>query len=212
MIFRIFVLLAMFISVSKAGTFMNPLTPGADPWVIQYNNSYYYCRSEGDAIVVFKSKKLQNIAVGEKKIVYKPPQGKPYSKEIWAPELHHINNKWYIYFAADDGNNNNHRMYVIESDKPQGIYVFKGKITDKSNKWAIDGTVMQANKQLYFVWSGWMGDKNYRQDLFIAKMSNPWTIIGDRVLISMPTQEWEKKSQPHVPGGINEGPDRKSVV
>jgi GH43 family beta-xylosidase len=38
-----------------------------------------------------------------------------YSKELWAPELHFIKGKWYMYFAADDGNNNNHRIYVLEN-------------------------------------------------------------------------------------------------
>ena len=39
-----------------------------------------------------------------------------YSKELWAPELHIIDGKCYIYVACDNGNNYNHRMYVLENN------------------------------------------------------------------------------------------------
>ena len=47
--------------------------------------------------------------------VWTPPATGPYSKDIWAPEIHFLQNKWYIYFAADDGDNKNHRIYVLEN-------------------------------------------------------------------------------------------------
>eukprot|EP00826_Nyctotherus_ovalis_P029443 TRINITY_DN2326_c0_g1_i8.p1 TRINITY_DN2326_c0_g1~~TRINITY_DN2326_c0_g1_i8.p1 ORF type:complete len:270 (+),score=54.46 TRINITY_DN2326_c0_g1_i8:165-974(+) len=202
-----FVLWALSLCVLNAKTFKNPIvSAGADPWVIRHGGFYYYCRSGGGGIEVLKARKLQDIGHGERKVVFVPPVNKPYSKEIWAPELHHIHGKWYIYFAADDGNNANHRMYVLESSSPQGRYVLRGKIAARTDRWAIDGTVLHLKAGLFFVWSGWEGLRNYRQDLYIAKMSNPWTIVGERVLISRPTRQWERRAHPHVPGGINEGP------
>ena len=50
---------------------------------------------------------------------------------LWAPEMHRINNKWYIYFAADDGNMDNHQIYVIENEADiptEGKFVMKGRI------------------------------------------------------------------------------------
>ncbi|MBU3189677.1 family 43 glycosylhydrolase [Clostridium bowmanii] len=67
---------------------------------------------------------------------------------------------------------------------------------------ADDGTVLKVDKDsLYFVWSGWEGDKNGKQNLYIAAMSNPFTISGERVLMSTPEYDWEKMGMP-----INEGP------
>src|SRR4029453_14054063 len=40
------------------------------------------------------------------------------------------------------------------------------------------------------------------QDIFIAQLSNPWTITGNRVLISSPAYSWEKNGTPIV----NKGP------
>ena len=36
------------------------------------------------------------------------------------------------------------------------------------------------------VWSGSEGNSNGRQDLYIAKLKNPWTIEGNRAKISHP--------------------------
>lgn len=197
------------VAVAGVGTFTNPIIKsGADPWVIHHDGHYYYCYSAGDKLYVSKAKNLQDIGKGEVKLVFTPLKAE-YSREVWAPELHHIQGKWYIYFAADDGNNDHHKMYVVESDSPQGNFIFKGKIAAKPDKWAIDGTVLDDGKgHLYFVWSGWEGDTNYRQDIYVAPMSNPWTISGERVRISMPTYDWEKVgTSKYVPGGINEGPE-----
>jgi len=117
--------------------------------------------------------------------------------------------KRYIYFAATtcDGKNENHRMFVIENTNPDpfnGSFTFKGQIHDVTNKWAIDGTAFEhPSGQMYFIWSGWEGDVNIRQILYIAQMSNPWTISSERVEITRPIYDWETNHQPYV----NEGPE-----
>ena len=187
-------------------TFTNPVvTDGADPWVIRYQNFYYYCFSTGDRIWISCSRNLHEIGLAQPTLAWQPPKGNPWSEELWAPELHFFDNKWYIYVAADDGANENHRMYVLESDNidPQSHYVLVGKIADSTDCWAIDGTVLEHRGHLYFIWSGWEGKVNVQQNLYIAPMSNPATISGNRVLISEPEYEWEKVGRPLV----NEGPE-----
>ncbi|MCX2575163.1 glycoside hydrolase family 43 protein [Pedobacter sandarakinus] len=208
----IFLLMA---NACTAQTFTNPLLPsGADPWSIYKDGYYYYTNSTQRNLTIWKTKNLADLKTAEKKVVFTPPKGTAYSKELWAPEIHFINNKWYMYFAADDGNNNNHRMYVIENpskDPMQGEWTFKGKVGDATNKWAIDGSVFTYKNQLYMVWAGWEGDINQKQEIYIAKMKNPWTIDGERHKISSPEFEWEKhgdlgvnSNPPHV--DVNEGP------
>ena len=116
--------------------------------MIQKDGAYYYCYSHQGSIWVNRHCSLQEAVQYQGKAVWTPEAGKPYSKEIWAPELHFLRGKWYIYFAADDGKNENHRMYVLESrtDDPLGDYAYKGKIHDPADKWAIDGTVLKVEK------------------------------------------------------------------
>ncbi len=208
-------LIAVSVSTFAQDTFTNPLLPsGADPWSIHKDGYYYYTNTLGDRIDIWKTKNLADLKTAERKTIWTPPQGTLYSKGIWAPEIHFIKGKWYVYFAADDGRNENHRLYVLENSSAnplEGPWVFKGKISDPSDKWAIDGSVFKHKKKIYMVWSGWEGDTNGRQDLYIARLKNPWTIKGKRVKISQPALEWERHGDlndpdnpPHV--AVNEGP------
>jgi GH43 family beta-xylosidase len=192
---------------SEPATFTNPIVEsGADPWVIRRDGQYYLCQSRrGTGVWVGRSAQLHRLGQTVWARVWDPPKGAAYSREIWAPELHWLRDRWYVYVAADDGQNANHRMYVLEGDPrdPQLPFRFIGKIADPSDRWAIDGTVLTFDDgRLYFIWSGWEGTENVSQNLYLAPMSNPWTISGARVCISRPEYDWEKHGRPL----INEGP------
>lgn len=203
-------------SFAQSPTFTNPLLPsGADPWCIKFDGYYYYTNSMGDQLVIWKTKNIIELNKAERKTIWKPPSGTSYSHELWAPELHFINHKWYMYFAADDGKNDHHRIYVLENpaaDPFKGNWQLKGKVADESNKWAIDASVFENKGQLYMIWAGWEGDENGQQNIYIAKLKNPWTIGSKRVKISSPTFDWEKYGDLHDSSNpahvnVNEGPE-----
>jgi GH43 family beta-xylosidase len=190
--------------------FYNVVIPsGADPSVV-FNTStgwYYRTKSMGTSVQLWRSKTLSGMGSVGSKTIWTAPAGTPYSSTVWAPEIFFYSGtgKWYVYFAADNGTNSNHRMYVLESagaDPFTGTWTFKGQLTDSSNLWAIDGTVFEVNGQLYTIWSGWPTTTNSQQNLYIASMSNPWTINSSRVQISTPTYSWETSTQ-----AIQEGPE-----
>lgn len=196
-------------------TLTNPLLPsGADPWAIYKDGFYYVTHTTGRNIVLYKTASMAALKSAERKVVWTPPDSTMYSKQLWAPELHFINSKWYFYFAADDGRNENHRLYVLENpsaDPMKGEWTFKGKIAAATDKWAIDGSVFSFRNKWYLVWSGWEGNTNGQQDIYIARLKNPWTVDGDRVRISSPVFDWERHGDlhdadnpPHV--AVNEGP------
>lgn len=190
-------------------TVRNPIVDyGADPWVIRDGDMFHYCYSKRRAIYVKSVKRISELNAAEEHRIWQAPETGPYSKEVWAPELHRLGDNWYVYFAADDGENANHRMYVLSSaaDLPHSDFEFVGQITDASNKWAIDGTVLTLNDKMYFVWSGWEGDVNEAQHLYIAEMENPATIKSERVRLSSPEFEWEKRGSDNGLPTINEGP------
>lgn len=172
----------------------NPIYHTAnDPWVVRQGNDFYYCWSE-DGIRVRRIDDLQDIKTTDGSLVWAPPKGTMYSEELWAPELHYIDGQWYIYVAASNGENHNHRMYVLRgtSQDPTDPFEFVGKLADETDRWAIDGTVMQWGGELYFIWSGWVGYEDVGQQLYIAHMSDPTTIDSERVMISAPSHKWEK--------------------
>ncbi|SIO60402.1 Beta-xylosidase, GH43 family [Singulisphaera sp. GP187] len=188
--------------------FYNVVAPaGADPWLWSQNGWYYATVTTGGNVTLSRSRSLSNLGAAERKVVWTPSPETPAAKNLWAPELHRLEKAWYIYVAADDGANANHRMYVLENlaDDPfKGEFVFKSKIVDpKDDRWAIDGTVLRVGERLFFVWSGWEGAEDIQQNLYIAAMSNPWILSGARVAISRPTLPWETKG---APPAVNEGP------
>jgi GH43 family beta-xylosidase len=181
---------------------------GEDPWVISHQGQFYYCTVDRlkQKILVSTFTQLKDIATADLVQVWPGTKGtSPDFLEIWAPELQYIDGKWYIYFALYNNKNGEERVYALEgtSDNPQGDYIFKGKLTIPTDRWAIDGSVLVTeNGEKYFIWSGWEAFTNTTQNIYIARMSNPWTIVSDRVCISTPQYAWEKQGYPYV----NEGP------
>jgi GH43 family beta-xylosidase len=197
-------------------TYTNPLiSSGADPWCIFKNGYYYYTNTTGHNITIWKTKSIADLKSAASRAVYNPPPHGPHSKELWAPEIHFVDSSWYIYFAADSGNNIDHRLWVLENrsaDPFTGEWTMKGKLTTPGDKWSIDGSLFELRGQRYFIWSGWEGDVNGQQNIYIAKMKNPWTIEGPRVMLSRPELPWETYGPLNGPNdppniGVNEGPE-----
>lgn len=191
--------------------FTNPLIAhGADPWVTQDEGYYYYCFSRGkQGVFITQASAVTDLPNAEPINAWTPPEGTAYSAEIWAPELHKINQRWYIYVAADDGQNKNHRMHVLASKGStiESGFEYVGQMKDPDDTWAIDGTVFTYQDKLYFIWSGWEGDENVAQHLYIAPMASPTEISGNRVKLSSPEYAWEIRGTENGGPKINEGPE-----
>ncbi|MFO0999203.1 MAG: glycoside hydrolase family 43 protein [Planctomycetaceae bacterium] len=199
------------------GQFVNPIGEGADPWVVRDPdaNRYLWCFSDGNrAIAVHTSNSLTSL--GKKHIVWEAPASGPYSREVWAPELHWIQNRWYIYFAASDGQNRNHLAYVLRSKTkdPLGDYELHGPLATGAgphgrspNIWAIDMTPLEYKGKLFAIWSGWDEPDSDRQFLYIASMKSPVELTGPRVLLCANDEfPWEFTEENRQGRGLHEGP------
>lgn len=190
------------------------VSDGADPWVIRHAGHYYFCtRNElGDrrSILVARFDRLTDLATAPLVEVWSGngPHCPDYV-EVWAPELQIIDGWPYIYATlymgnSDDGDGPKERIHCFEgmSHDPQGPYRYKSAIRATTDRWAIDGSILRIEGILYFIWSGWDGHANHSQNLYIARMQDPWTLASDRVCLSRPEHDWEKVGYPFV----NEGP------
>lgn len=197
-------------------TFTNPLGAGQDPWVVRRGGAYYFAESHDNAIWVHKTSWLTTIT-SDGVPVWTAPASAWNQTNIWAPELHYIDGRWYIYYAGGSSGPPfiTQRAGVLQSvaDDPQGAYTDLGMlytgddIANHTNPvWAIDLTVGHINGHLYAVWSGW--EQNATTDrtpqhLYIAAMSDPHTISSNRVKISSPTASWEVGTELN----LQEGPE-----
>lgn len=179
--------------------------PGQDPFVVFHDGEFLLIQTVRNdrRIVIKRFADLNRMHRYSSKVIWKPLRGSDRGRQLWAPELHEIGGRWYVYYAASDGQNENHRMYVLEADHPLGPYHSLGKICDPGHdSWAIDMTVLRHEGRLYAIWSGWEGPSDgFPQHLYIAPMADPVTLAGERVRISSPEYEWEQRVAP-----LNEGP------
>ncbi|WP_088105342.1 glycoside hydrolase family 43 protein [Halalkalibacter urbisdiaboli] len=184
----------------------------ADPWVYKHSDGYYYFTAsvpEYDRIELRRSKTIQGLNVAEQVVVWRRYETGPMSANIWAPELHYIQGKWYIYFAAGRNGETNedrfdHRMYVLENDSEnplEGSWSEKGQLKTNWESFSLDATTFEHNGFRYLVWP--QRDPNIKgnSNLYIALMENPWTITGQQIMISQPEFDWEK-----IGYFVNEGP------
>lgn len=200
------VLLASLSHSSFSQTFTHPFSELADPNIVHHNGWYYYIGTGGNGVKMRRAQTLDGLKSAPLKMIFSGANGGPCC-DYWAPELHRINNVWYIYYTANEGAGiTQQRMFVIEntSDNPmEGTWVNRGRLYDAANDfWAIDGTVLQLNGNLYYIYSGVArpedGDKPQR--IYITRMANPWTISGHRVHLTSPWFAFE------TDGLVNEGP------
>ena len=176
--------------------------PAQDPHVHFHAGRYYYTESSPTGIFLRTADHFADFGASPRRRVWAPPARGPVSRNLWAPELHLIDGRHYIYFAADDGDNARHRMWILGAltADPAGDYTLLGSLDTQG--WAIDGTTFaDRSGDLFFVWSGWPGKRDGCQNLYIARMNNACELATPRTLLATPSEPWECHAMP-----ICEGP------
>ena len=124
---------------------------------------------------------------------------------IWAPEIHFIDGKWYVYFASAPANDVwKIRMWVLENASANpftGTWTEKGRIATPLDSFSLDASTFVHRGARYLLWAQSDPDVGNNSSIYIAKMANPWTITGPQVEISRPTYDWETRGYK-----VNEGP------
>ena len=139
---------------------------------------------------------------------------------FWSPEIYRVQDKWYLYFEGDDGNTDNHHLFVMEcadKDPMTGHFTMKGVIeTHAEWNYGIHPNLLQLpSGELYLLWSGWpeRRTETETQCIYIARMENPWTLSSERFMISKPEYEWERQwinpdgTRSAYPIYVNENPE-----
>jgi GH43 family beta-xylosidase len=188
---------------------VDPLvTQRADPFITHpVAGMYYFTGSvpEYDRIVVRGAPTIAGLSTAAETVVWRRPTSGRMGGHIWAPELHQINGKWYIYFAAGDSDNVFRiRMYVLESTladprDPAG-WRLRGQIVTEWDSFALDATTFAHRGRRYLVWAQGEPEIAVNSSLYIAELANPWTLRTKPVRIATPTRPWEVQGY-----AVNEG-------
>lgn len=174
-------------------TFSNPLLPsGPDPWVAQYGREYYFLSTENDRISIRKVTNVADVRNSPPITVWVAPREGPNSASIWAPELHRINDRWYIYYTGSDKNNNkpgDRWIFALGTDSDDPVsanWIDLGKVNTKYP--GIDGTIFPYLGKIYLIYSAFIRPDSV---LVLAEMKGI-TQVGNEVVIARPDRAWER--------------------
>jgi len=177
----------------------------ADPYVLRVEDgSYYFTASvpEFDRIVLRHAASLEELPEAPEKTLWVRHESGIMSKNIWAPELHFLEGRWYIYFAAGEQEDQwNIRPYVLrcEGEDPMADpWTECGKMqaadTDEFSfrAFSLDATVFENRGKHYFVWAEKVSVGKQISNLYIAEMESPTKLKTDQVLLTTPDYDWER--------------------
>ncbi len=186
----------------------------ADPYVYRHmDGTYYFTASvpEYDRIVLRRAKSLTDLPEAEEYTIWVKHEEGPMSEHIWAPELHYLEGRWYIYYSGGDKDDVwEIRPYVLEcadEDPITGKWVEKGKMQRADEDpfsfedFSLDGTVFENRGKHYYVWSEKVSVGRKIANLYIAEMESPCKLKTAQVLITTPDYDWEREGF-----WVNEGP------
>ncbi|MBF8999934.1 MULTISPECIES: glycoside hydrolase family 43 protein [Vibrio] len=194
--------------------FENPvIEQRADPQVYLHTDGYYYFTAsvpQYDRIELRRAKTLTGLAQPESIITAwtKPDEG-AYSDLVWAPEIHYVQGRWMIYFAAAPSREIKddlfqHRMYAIENlsaDPMSPEWTFCGQVDSGIDAFCLDATVFHHQGKDYYIWAQKDPAIAGNSNLYIAEMETPTQLKLPGTLLSKPEFEWETRGFM-----VNEGP------
>lgn len=189
--------------------FSNPIAEQrADPWVHKASDGVYYLIAtvpEYDRIVIRKSNSINGLKSAEEKVVWRKHEKGLMGHHIWAPELHRIDGKWYIHFAAGEAENIwNIRMWVLSNsneDPMQGEWKEEGRIKTEKESFSLDATTFENNGKRYLIWAQNIRGGDHGTALVLSEMKDPLNLTGPEVVLTEPEFNWER-----VKYNVNEGP------
>ncbi|CRK30140.1 hypothetical protein HYQ45_015551 [Verticillium longisporum] len=187
------------LAVAGSGhAFTNPIRApgGADPQVTWTGGYYYLIATEWTDLKLSRARTIEGLKTAEKRTIYTDTNPNRCCN-VWAPELHYLGNRWYIYYTAGQSGSTNlggQRSHVLVGGAtPWDSWSYGAQLT---TGWGIDGTIVRFNDWgNYFVYSCMTGVPN--QSTCVRRLgSNFISLTGPLSIISQPDQSWERSEVP----------------
>ncbi|RZJ97914.1 MAG: arabinofuranosidase [Novosphingobium sp.] len=180
----------------------NPLVrQRADAQVFRHDDGYYYLTGsvpEYDRLVLRRSRTLAGLATAPEAVLWRHQASGPMSGFLWAPELHLIDGRWIMYFAAGPSGGGEDvfriRTYAIVCDGPdpmKGKWSVLGEFKAPWDSFNLDSTVFTHRGQRYFAWAQREPGIETNSNLYIAPLATPLTLAAQATRLTIPTLDWE---------------------
>ncbi|WP_374940280.1 family 43 glycosylhydrolase [Pedomonas mirosovicensis] len=187
----------------KAPTPINPLVQQrADAQIFRHTDGNYYMTAsvpEYDRLIIRRSPTLAGLGTAEEVVVWHRPTEGKMGGHIWAPELHEIDGRWYMYFAAGNagqrpGDVFEIRTYVLQGpsgDAFKGEWSVLGELETPWDSFNLDSTVFEHKGVRYICWAQREPGIDTNSNLYLAPLKTPTTLGAEPLRLTVPTLPWE---------------------
>lgn len=178
----------------------------ADPYVYRHTDGIYYFTAslpDYSGIALRKADTLEELAQAPEHLIWTKHTVGVMGNHIWAPELHYLDGKWYIYFAAGDAEDKwRERPYVLECQGQDpvcdawtelGMMQCANEDEFSFRAFSLDATIFENKGKRYYVWAEKVGVGKMISNLYIAEMESPVKLKTVQVLLTTPDYDWERR-------------------
>ncbi|QFZ21735.1 family 43 glycosylhydrolase [Saccharothrix syringae] len=187
---------------APAVQYTNPIADQrADPHIFKHTDGYYYFTAtapEYDRIVLRRATTIQGLATAAESVIWRRHTSGEMGAHIWAPEIHFINGRWYVYFAAGRADDVwRIRPYVLENSSANpltGTWTERGRVNVPWDTFSLDMSTFAVNGVRYLTWAQAEPGISTNSNVYLARMgANPWQVTGAVARLVVPTLAWETR-------------------
>jgi GH43 family beta-xylosidase len=190
---------------------VNPLVrQRADAQVSKQDGWYYMTGSvpEYDRLVLRRSRTIAGLSDAPETVLWRHLAKGPMSGFIWAPELHRIDGRWLMYFAAGPSGGGEDvfriRTYAAACDGPDpmtGTWSVLGQLQTAWDSFTLDSTSFVHRGTRYLAWAQREPGIETNSNLYLAPLATALTLAAKPARLSVPTLDWEVRGYK-----VNEAP------
>ncbi|KQT35231.1 alpha-N-arabinofuranosidase [Sphingomonas sp. Leaf412] len=180
----------------------NPLVRRrADAQVFRHGDGWYYMTGsvpEYDRLVLRRSRTIAGLSTAPEKVLWRHLSTGPLSGFIWAPELHLIDGRWIMYFAAGPSGGGEDvfriRTHAVVCDGPDpmtGKWSVLGQLRTPWDTFNLDSTSFVHRGTRYLAWAQREPGIDTNSNLYIAPLATPLTLAAKPTRLTVPTLPWE---------------------
>jgi GH43 family beta-xylosidase len=185
-------------------TLSNPLVRRrADAQIFRHSDGLYYMTGsvpEYDRLVLRRARTLAGLSTAEEVVLWRHQPSGPLSGFIWAPELHLVDGRWTMYFAAGPSGGGEDvfriRTYAIVcsgADPMRGTWSVLGQLQTPWDSFTLDSTSFVHRGTRYLCWAQREPGIDTNSNLYLAPLATPLTLACAPVRLSVPTLDWETR-------------------
>ena len=186
----------------KSAPIVNPLVKQrADAQVFRHTDGWYYMTGsvpQYDRLVLRRSRTIAGLSSAREAVLWRHQASGPMSGFIWAPELHLIDGKWIMYFAAGPSGGGEDvfriRTYAVVcdgADPMTGKWSVLGQLETPWDSFNLDSTSFVHRGTRYLAWAQREPGIDTNSNLYLAPLATALTLAAKPTRLTIPTLPWE---------------------